>query len=119
MDSHPAAIAAEAIDDGVYVSAQLRPEDMPALAAAGLRSVINNRPDGEGGADQPETARLEAAARAAGLEYRYLPVAPAGHTAADARRMSQALGDLPRPVLAFCRSGRRSAALYRKAQEQE
>ncbi|HEY0822388.1 MAG TPA: TIGR01244 family sulfur transferase [Ramlibacter sp.] len=119
MDSHPAAIAAEAIDKGVYVAAQLRPEDMPALAEAGLRSVINNRPDGEGGAGQPESAQLEAAARAAGLEYRYVPVPPAGHTAADAKRMSDAVDALPRPMLAFCRTGRRSAALYRMAKERE
>jgi uncharacterized protein (TIGR01244 family) len=115
MHSQPAALAAEAIDDGVYVTAQLRPEDLPALAEAGVRSVINNRPDGEGGAGQPASARLEAAARAAGLEYRYVPVPPAGHTDADARRMSEAVSALPRPVLAFCRTGRRSAALYRMA----
>jgi hypothetical protein len=47
-----AAVAAEAIGDGVFVAGPLKPENMPALAEAGLRSVINNRPDGEGGADR-------------------------------------------------------------------
>lgn len=117
MQGHPATLDVEAIDAGVFVAGQLMPQDMPALAGAGLRSVINNRPDGEGGADQPDSAQLEAAARAAGLEYRYVPVPPAGHGAADARRMSDAVDALPKPVLAFCRTGRRAAALYLMARQ--
>lgn len=103
----------EQIDPTLAVAAQLRPEDMPALVAAGFRSVINNRPDFEGGADQPTSAQLEAAARNSGLEYRYLPAPPARHTWAQASSMVRAVQALPQPVLAFCRTGRRSAALYR------
>jgi uncharacterized protein (TIGR01244 family) len=108
--------AAEAVDEGLFVHPQLTPEEMPALAASGIRSVINNRPDGEGGAAQPASSQLEAAARAAGLEYRHLPVPSAAdaQTDADARRMVELVEQLPQPVLAFCRSGRRSASLYRK-----
>jgi uncharacterized protein (TIGR01244 family) len=101
------------IDQALCVTAQVQPEDMPALAAAGMRSIINNRPDFEGGADQPTSAQLKAAARAAGLEYGYLPVPPAGHTPEQARSMFSAVDHLPQPVVAFCRTGRRSAALYR------
>lgn len=101
------------VDAALAVAAQLRPQDMPALVSAGFRSVINNRPDFEGGPDQPTSAELEAAARKAGLEYRYLPVPPSGHTAEQASSMVSAVEALPQPVLAFCRSGRRSAALYR------
>jgi uncharacterized protein (TIGR01244 family) len=108
------ALRAQQVEPGFFAAPQLSPEDMPALAAAGVRSVINNRPDGEGGAQQPSSDQLQAAARAAGLEYRYLPVPSSGHSDADARRMAQLVGELPRPVLAFCRSGRRSAALYLK-----
>lgn len=100
------------VDADLSVAAQLHPEDMPALAAAGFRSVINNRPDFEGGHNQPASAQLEAAARDAGLDYRYLPVPPAGHTSAHASSMAAAVAALPKPVLAFCRTGRRSAALY-------
>jgi uncharacterized protein (TIGR01244 family) len=101
-----------AVDDNLSITAQLRPEDMERVARAGFRSVINNRPDFEGGPTQPLGADLERAARAAGLEYRHLPVPPAGHTASQAREMTQLVEQLPRPVVAFCRSGRRSAALY-------
>lgn len=105
------------VDDSLCVTAQVQPQDMAAFAAAGIRSVINNRPDYEGGASQPTSAQLEAAARAAGLEYRYLPVPPAGHTPEQARSMVSAVDALPQPVVAFCRTGRRSAALYRMGKE--
>ena len=103
----------EQIDDALFVTPQVQPGDMPAIAAAGIRAIINNRPDFEGGAGQPTSAQLEAAARNAGLAYRYLPVPPAGHTAEQARSMADAVNALTRPVVAFCRTGRRSAALYR------
>ena len=103
----------EQIDEALRVAPQVRPEDMPAIAAAGIRSIINNRPDFEGGAGQPTSAQLEAAARNAGLAYRHLPVPPAGHTPQQARSMVEAVDALPQPVVAFCRTGRRSAALYR------
>lgn len=103
----------ERVDEALCVAAQLQPEDMATVAASGIRSIINNRPDLEGGAGQPTTAQLEAAARAAGLGYRHLPVPPTGHTPEQARSMVDAVAGLPQPVLAFCRTGRRSAALYR------
>ena len=52
------------------VSPQLQPADMQALADAGFKSVIINRPDGEGGAEQPLSADVLRAARDAGLEAR-------------------------------------------------
>ena len=107
----------EQIDEALYVTPQVLPEDMPAIAATGVRSIINNRPDFEGGAGQPTSAQLEAAARAAGLDYRYLPVPPAGHTPEQARSMVDAVEALPQPVVAFCRTGRRSAALYRMGKD--
>ena len=105
--------SAQPIAGSLSVAAQVQPADMRAIAAAGFRGIINNRPDFEGGASQPTSAQLEAAAREAGLEYRYLPVPPAGHTPQQARSMVEAVDALPHPVVAFCRTGRRSAALYR------
>lgn len=96
----------------VCVASQLTPEAMAAAAQAGFRSVVNNRPDFEGGPDQPTNASIEAAARAAGLEYRYLPVSGAYQSPQDVAAMAQLLRDLPRPLLMFCRSGARSANLH-------
>lgn len=78
--------------------------------------MVNNRPDFEGGADQPTSAELEAAAQAAGLQYRHLPAPPANHTEAQARDMADTVNALPDPVLAFCGTGRRAGALYQMGQ---
>ncbi|HWP20712.1 MAG TPA: TIGR01244 family sulfur transferase [Burkholderiaceae bacterium] len=99
----------------VCASPQLAPDDMPAVAAAGFKSVINNRPDGEGGPEQPTSAQIEAAAKAAGLAYAYLPVNPAVQTPEEIARFGELLNSLPKPVLAFCRSGTRSGKLFRAA----
>ncbi len=97
------------------VAPQLAPETMAELAALGFRSVINNRPDFEGGPDQPTSAAMQAAAEAAGLAYRHLPVSGMYQSPEEAAAMAQLLRELPAPVLAFCRSGARSTKLYQLA----
>ncbi|MBC8055628.1 MAG: TIGR01244 family phosphatase [Rhizobiales bacterium] len=97
----------------VGVAPQLDPSAMAWAAQAGFRSVINNRPDFEGGPDQPTSAAIEAAAKAAGLAYAYLPVEPAVQTPDEIARFAALLTELPKPILAFCRSGTRSGKLYR------
>lgn len=103
------------IADDVFVAPQLSPQAMAAAAQAGFRSVVNNRPDFEAGPEQPTNAAIEAAAGAAGLEYRFLPVASNYQSPQDAAAMAQLLVELPRPILLFCRSGARSARLYNLA----
>ena len=93
----------------VCVAPQLDPDAMAELARLGFRSVVNNRPDFEHGPDQPTNAAIEAAARAAGLEYRFLPVDSGYQSPEEIARMAELLAELPRPLLAFCRSGARSA----------
>lgn len=103
------------LSDDVAVAPQLRPEDMAAVAAAGFKSVIINRPDFEGGQEQPTSADVAAAAEAAGLRCAYLPVVSGAMTQDDVARFAELLDTLPRPLLAYCRSGTRSAILYRAA----
>lgn len=106
----------QTIDTDVCVAPQLQPEAMAEAARAGFRSVVNNRPDFEGGTDQPTSAQLEAAARAAGLEYRHLPVNGAFQTPEQIAAFATLAAQLPRPMLLFCRSGARSTKLYQAAQ---
>lgn len=94
---------------------QLDPAAMAEIAAAGFKSVINNRPDFEGGPGQPTSASIEAAARAAGLHYEFLPVHSQVQTPQEAQRFAQLLASLPKPIVAFCRTGTRSGRLYRLA----
>jgi uncharacterized protein (TIGR01244 family) len=100
----------------ISVAPQLEPSAMAEAARLGFRSVINNRPDHEHGPDQPTSAEIEAAARAAGLEYRHLPVDGAYQSPEQIAAFAALLKDLPRPLLAFCRSGARSTRLYQAAQ---
>lgn len=104
------------IADDVCVAPQLTPEAMAEAARLGFRSVVNNRPDGEGGPGQPRSAEIEAAALAAGLQYRHLPVESGFQTPQQAAEMAALLAELPRPLLMFCRSGARSARLYALSQ---
>ena len=97
------------------VAPQLDPAAMAWAARAGFKSVINNRPDFEGGPDQPTSTAIEAAARAAGLRYVHLPVAPAQQTPDEIARFAALLAELPKPILAFCRTGTRSGKLFRAA----
>lgn len=99
----------------VYVAPQVDPQSMADIARAGIRAIINNRPDFEGGPGQPTHAQIEAAATAAGLEVRHLPVSPGQHSADEIARMAALLAELPRPLLMFCRSGARSTRLYQAA----
>jgi uncharacterized protein (TIGR01244 family) len=99
----------------VCVAGQLTPEAMAEAALAGFKSVVNNRPDFEHGPQQPTNAAIEAAAVAAGLEYRFLPVDGGYQSPEEIERMAQLLAELPRPLLAFCRSGARSQRLIAAA----
>jgi uncharacterized protein (TIGR01244 family) len=105
-----------ALAPDVCVAPQLTPEAMAEAARQGFRSVINNRPDFEHGPDQATNAAIEAAAHAAGLEYRWLPVDGGYQSPEEIAAMARLLAELPRPLLAFCRSGARSARLVGAAQ---
>jgi sulfide:quinone oxidoreductase len=103
------------ITDALTVSPQITADEIPALKEAGFRAIICNRPDGEG-ADQPTHEEIEAAAKATGLEMRYLPVQSGLVRDEDAVAFGAALRDLPGPLLAYCRTGTRSATLWSLSQ---
>ena len=108
-------LAIQQLSADFCVAAQLDPDDMTAAARQGFRSVVNNRPDFEGGPDQPTSAAIEAAAIAAGLAYAHLPVAPGYQSPQEVARFAELVATMPRPMLAFCRSGTRSGKLFSAA----
>lgn len=112
-------VSLQPIAQDVYAAPQLTPEAMAAAAEAGFKAVINNRPDMEGGPEQPASAAIEAAAKAAGLEYAYLPVSGGYQSPEEIARCAELLKSLPRPLLMFCRSGARSTKLFMQAQSLE
>ena len=105
------------IDHDVFVAPQLDAAAMAELARLGFKSVVCNRPDFEHGPDQPTSAQVEAAAVAAGLQYRHLPVAGGYQSPEEIAAFAGLLEELPRPLLVFCRSGARSTRLYLQAQQ--
>jgi uncharacterized protein (TIGR01244 family) len=100
------------LDPRTFVSAQICPEEVAALPE-GIKTIVNNRPDGEE-PGQPISAEIEAAAQAARLDYRHIPIA-GGFTEADVDRMADALAGEGK-VFAFCKSGTRSAFLWALAE---
>lgn len=101
----------KAVNPDISVAPQIQPEDVAALAQQGFKSVICNRPDGEA-PDQPDFEAVRAAASEQGLEFRYLPIVGGNFGAGDIQTFTQLMEDLPKPVLAYCRSGTRSIALW-------
>jgi sulfide:quinone oxidoreductase len=103
------------INKRISVSEQITAADVQAIADAGFRAIICNRPDGEG-ADQPTFEEIDTAAKAAGLQALYLPIVSGKVEDADAAKFGDALDALPGPVLAYCRTGTRSATLWSLSQ---
>ncbi len=99
----------------LHVTDQLVPTDIPALKAAGISSVVCNRPDGEQ-PDQPDHVALEAACSEVGLSFAYLPVVPGGITDGQVQQFAMLLERLPAPIVAYCRTGTRSTSLWALSQ---
>lgn len=104
------------LSSDVSVAGQLDASAMAELARAGFKSVINNRPDHEGGPDQPANASIQSAAISAGLAYAYLPVNPAVQSADEVAQFRALVETLPKPIAAFCRTGTRCGKLFQAAQ---
>ncbi|MBF9020269.1 TIGR01244 family phosphatase [Rhodobacterales bacterium HKCCA1058] len=103
------------INAEISVATQITPDDVHKLVDQGFRALICNRPDGEA-ADQPNFSEIEAAAKKAGLEIRNLPIVSGKVSDQDAADFGAAMQELPRPILAYCRTGTRSATLWSLSQ---
>lgn len=95
----------------VFVSGQLYEHDIRLAAKQGVRTIVNNRPDGET-MGQPLSAHLASVAEELGMNFVYFPVDPRVVTEQNARDFAAACADLERPMLIFCRSGARSTKIW-------
>ena len=105
------------ISEDYSVSGQIQPQDIAAIKDAGFKSVICNRPDNEQ-PGQPSADSVKAAAEAAGLAFRYIPVISGQITMDNVEDQAEALDELEGPVFAYCRSGARCTNLYGLIQQQ-
>ena len=106
------------LDDKTWVSGQIAPHEVAGLAEHGITVLVNNRPDGEE-PGQPLAGEIEEAAATAGIAYRFVPIIR-GIGPADIEAMQQAMRETgDGKLLAFCRSGTRSALTLALAQREE
>jgi sulfide:quinone oxidoreductase len=99
----------------ISVSPQILASDVNAIKEAGFRSIICNRPNDEG-ADQPEFSEIERQAIESGLQIRYLPAESGKVTDEQGVAFGALMAELPKPVLAFCRTGMRSTTMWALSQ---
>ena len=106
------------LDDKTLVGGQIAPEEVSALKDQGVTLIVNNRPDGED-VGQPEGEDIEAAAVAAGIDYRHVPIAR-GLGPSDIEAMREAINSVGEGKLfAFCRSGNRSTLAWAVARSED
>jgi uncharacterized protein (TIGR01244 family) len=106
----PKGLTFQSVDADFAVRGQISVADVKDVAAAGFKSIVCARPDNESG-DQPSFATIAAEAERNGLQIVHVPVA-GGLTQSNFQRFADAMQDLPRPILGYCRSGARAGSLY-------
>lgn len=103
------------LSENMAVAGQISPQDIATIAETGFKSVICNRPDAEYGTDQPAADDVRTACESAGLAFAWLPVTPDGGGSQDAQTMGRLVAELPRPILAYCKTGYRCISLLSNA----
>ncbi|MEL6829528.1 MAG: TIGR01244 family sulfur transferase [Pseudomonadota bacterium] len=99
------------VTDSFAVAPQISEDDVAEIAAAGFKTIIANRPDGEGGIDQPRMGAIRTRAEELGLIFVAIPFSGAP-TPEILERIGSALAEAPSPVLAYCRTGTRSITAW-------
>lgn len=100
------------LKEDIGLSAQISTDAIPEIAAKGYATIIDFRPDGEA-ANQPSSKDIDAAARSAQLHFLYIPVPHGDAVPAEAiNALNRAMSNSPKPILLYCRSGRRAARVW-------
>jgi len=106
------------LEDNLTTCGQLNVEQIKALAAAGVKTLIFNRPDAEE-AGQPSTAELQQQAEALNIQWIHQPVVSGQVTDEQGIEFGKLYAAAAKPVVAFCRSGARCGCLWALSQKQE
>jgi sulfide:quinone oxidoreductase len=106
------------LTNNISVADQITEADLNAISQAGFKSLICNRPDGEG-SDQPGYKEIEHAAKSLGLAIRYLPAESGKATDEQGKEFGKLMDELPKPILAYCRTGMRSTTMWALANSEK
>jgi uncharacterized protein (TIGR01244 family) len=104
------------VSDDFSTAPQISVVDIAEIAQLGFKTIINNRPDNEGGAEQPTSAQLALAAKKHGLKYIHIPVIPNNIQSNQINEFSAAYHLAEKPVLGFCRTGNRAGSIFKLSQ---
>lgn len=106
------------VNSDFFLSDQIIQQDLEKIAEEGIKTILCNRPDGEG-ADQPNIIEIEQAAKKFGIQVEYLPVTSGKVTDGQAQEFKKIYQNAKKPILAFCRTGTRSITLWALSQGRE
>jgi uncharacterized protein (TIGR01244 family) len=96
------------------VDGQIDASQVADIKASGFKTIICNRPDEESGAVAHAIIKKEA--KKQGLAFHYMPIDGSGITADNVADFAKIWDQLEKPVLAYCRSGRRAEVVFQQAQ---
>ncbi|HZZ44117.1 MAG TPA: TIGR01244 family sulfur transferase [Tepidisphaeraceae bacterium] len=99
----------------IYISPQLQATDIPRLRNRGIQTIVDFRPDGES-ADQPSHLQIQSASQTEGIEFHYLPIPHESIPDSAVDALANILSTSPKPLLLYCRTGRRAARTFSLAQ---
>jgi uncharacterized protein (TIGR01244 family) len=103
------------LSSSVFASPQITLADIEIASSAGVRTIVNNRPEGES-EDQTPGSAIEAAARTAGIDYIAIPISHGNFGQSQVQAMIEVLENADGKILAYCRTGTRSTLLWALAQ---
>ncbi|KGK40860.1 hypothetical protein LH51_19055 [Nitrincola sp. A-D6] len=103
------------LTESLSTAGQLTADDVRALADAGVKTLICNRPDQEE-PGQPRTAELQTLAESLGMQWIDQPVISGQVRDEQGDEFGRILDQSAEPVVAFCRSGARCGMLWALSQ---
>ena len=99
------------VAEGVFVTAQLKPGDMFTLKRRGIRTLVDQRPDGEA-SDQATSSEMERAAKGSGIAFHYVPIPHESIPGSAVDELNEIVAHQEKPILLYCRSGRRAVRTF-------
>ena len=102
------------LSDDYSVATQIDPPDVGFFAEQGYTTIVCNRPDGED-PGQPLSADVEAECSRHNIDFHMIPMQGRFVSPATVELTRSVIENTRGPVLAYCRSGTRSAMIWQLA----